>query len=94
MTELFQRLTTHESLLAIGVSGVIFGLILRTFASSSRRSAALRQQHQLHDHKLGDAIRAGQDDRSAGWFEKHVSAIANTVVFASLAIIVLSWFRN
>lgn len=94
MADLFQRLTTHDSLLAIGVSGVIFGLILRTFARNSRRSAALRQQHQLHDRKLGEAIRAEQANPTTSWFEKHLSVIANAVLVSGIVIALLSRFRS
>ena len=94
MSDILQRLTSHESLLAIGVSGVIFGLILRTFASNARRAAALRQQHRLHDRKLGEAIEAEQGDHTASWFEKKLSVIANVVAFAGIAITLLSFFRK
>jgi hypothetical protein len=91
MTDLLHTLTTRDSLLAIGISLVVAGIILRTFARAGRRAAALRQQHRLHHKKLGEAIHEGGTDANTGWFERHLSLLANGVVGAGLVLVVLSW---
>ncbi len=94
MTDLLQKLTTRDSLLAIGVSLVVFGFLLRLAARNSRRDAALRQQHRLHDHKLDEALQAEQSDETVGWFERNVSILAPVATYTGLAITVLSFFRK
>jgi hypothetical protein len=89
-----QSFTTRGSLLAMGLSLVMIGLVLRTFARTSRRAAALRQQHRLHDQKLGEAIQGEEVNPTTSWFERHLSTIANTVACAGLTIAILAAFRQ
>ena len=92
--DLISRLITYESLLAIGVSLVMAGLILRGFARNARRDRALRKQHRLDDRKSGDAGLNRQIDRAPGWLEQNLGLIANTALVAGLLITVAAFFRK
>ena len=92
--DLLRRFTTHESLLAIGVSLVMGALVLRGFARNARRDRALRKQHQLDDRRSGEAEFNRQIDRAPGWFEQNLGWIANTALVAGLLITVAAFFRK
>ena len=89
--DLLQQLTSHDSLLAIGVSLVVVGIFMRGFAVSSRRAIALRRQHWLHVRKPGEP---DPTDQQTGWFERHLPVIANGTVFAGVVITLVSFFRK
>lgn len=88
------KLTTHESLLAIGVTLVIVGIFLRGFARSARRELARRKQHLLDERKSRGADLDHQLAQPPGWMEQHLGLIANAVLVAGLVIIVVSFFRK
>jgi len=88
------QLTSHESLLAIGVSLVMAGLVLRGFASNARRDLARRKQHLLDERKSDGAGLNAQLDRPPGWIEQHLGLIANAVLVAGLVFGVVSIFRK
>jgi hypothetical protein len=67
----------------------VFGFLLRGFARSNRRSAALREQHWIHNRKVGE-IDPSQSHIS--WLEKHFNVLANGIVLAGGSIAVLSFF--
>ena len=75
----------------LGVSLCFGGIILRGFARSSRRAAALRHQDWLHTRHPGEAEPAG---RQGGWFEKNLTRIANGTVLAGIVITLLAFFRE
>ncbi len=88
------QLTSHESLLAIGVSLVMAGLVLRGFARNARRSLARQKLHLLDERKAADAGLNAQLDRPPGWIEQHLGLIANAVLVAGLVFVVISIFRK
>jgi hypothetical protein len=74
--------TNHDSLLAIGVSLVMAGLVLRGFARTARRDRARRKQHQLDERTSGGAELNRQLDRSPAWLERNLGRIANATLLA------------
>jgi hypothetical protein len=91
---IWAQLTSHESLLAIGISLVMAGIILRGFASNARRSLARRKQHRLDDRKSADATLNAELNRPPAWFEQNLGLIANAVLIAGVAITVTAFFRK
>lgn len=89
--EFFPQLASKEVLLPLGVSLCFVGIILRGFARSSRRAIALRHQHWLHTRKPGEPDPA---DKETGWFEKHLSTIANTTATIGVVMTLVSLFRD
>ena len=91
-SSLYQDLTTSRGLLALGMSLVMIGIIMRGFASSSRRSIALRQQHDLHHRKPGESERPVIE--RVTWFERNLGAIANSMLVIGLIFTAVSIFRK
>jgi hypothetical protein len=89
--ESFHQLLSKEVLLPFGVSLCFVGIILRGFARSSRRAAALRRQHWLHTRQPGEV---DPTEKESGWFDKNLSVIANTAALGGLVVALLSFFRT
>ena len=94
MSGIFQALATYESLLAIGVTLVMSGIILRGFAASTRRDLARREQHRLDERRTGEASLNEQLDRPPGWFEKNLGLLANLILAAGVVISAVAFWRN
>ncbi len=94
MSGIFQTLTTYESLLAIGVTLVMGGIILRGFAASSRRDLARRKQHRLDERRTGEAGLNEQLARPPGWLEKNLGLLANLILVAGVVISAIAFFRR
>ena len=90
----WQQATSYESLLAIGVTVVMAGIILRGFAASSRRDLARRKQHLLDERRSGEADLSRQLERPPSWFEKNLGLLANLVLAAGVVLSVVSYFRE
>lgn len=88
--ELFQKLTSKEVLLPLGVSVCFVGIILRGFARGNRRVAALRHQKWLADRTPGEPDPAIKE---TGWLDKNLPAIANTTAIAGLVIALVALLR-
>jgi hypothetical protein len=84
----------HETLLAIGVTLVMAGVIFRGFAGSARRDLARRKEHRIDERRSGDAYLSGELDKPPGWFERHLGLIANLVLVAGVVITVLGFARR
>ena len=89
----WKQLTTYESLLAIGVTLVMGGIILRGFAASNRRDLARRKQHRLDERRTGEARLNEQMGRPAGWFEKNLGLLANVILVAGVVISAVAFWR-
>jgi hypothetical protein len=84
----------HETLLAVGVTLIMAGIVLRGFAAQSRRDLARRKQHQLDARKSGEALLNEQLDRPPTWLEKHFGLLANVILVAGVLLTVAGyWFR-
>lgn len=92
--ELLNQFTSPGSLQAIGISLVMAGLILRGFASNTRRDAARRKQHLLDERRANATESAGELTRPPTWFEKNLGLLANLVLVAGLVITVLGFWRK
>jgi len=67
----------------------MLGILLRGFARSNRRSAALRNQHWLHNRKAGEI---DPSQTRINWLERNLNALANGTVIVGASIAVLSFF--
>ena len=87
------KLPDYETLLAIGVTLVMAGVILRGFASQARRDLARRKEHRIDDRKSTDARLTAELARPPGWFERHLGLIANIILVAGVVITVVAFTR-
>ena len=87
-------LPDYETLLAIGVTLVMAGVIFRGFAASARRDLARRKEHRIDARKSTDALLTDELARPPGWFERNLGLIANLVLIAGVVITVLAFTRN
>ncbi|MDI1247995.1 MAG: hypothetical protein PSV13_03845 [Lacunisphaera sp.] len=83
-----------ETLLAVGVTLVMAGIVLRGFAAQSRRDLARRKQHRLDARKSGEALLNEQLDRPPTWFEKNFGLLANVILLAGVALTVAGYWRR
>ena len=88
------KLPDFESLLAIGVTLVMVGVVMRGFAASSRRDRARRRQHLLDDRKPDATGRGGQMDQPPGWFEKNLGLLANIVLVTGVVLTTAAFLRR
>lgn len=84
----------HETLLAIGVTLVMAGVIFRGFAANARRDLARRKEHRIDERKSGDAYMTDELAKPPGWFERNLGLIANLVLVAGVVITVLGFARR
>lgn len=84
----------HETLLAIGVTLVMAGVILRGFASQARRDLARRKEHRIDARKSADAILSEELARPPGWFERHLGLLANVILIAGVVITAIGFARS
>ena len=88
------RLPDYQTLLAIGVTLVMVGVVLRGFAASSRRDLARRKQHQLDERKSREAGLASQLERPPGWWEKNLGTLANAALVAGVVFTIVAFCRR
>ncbi|MBI5426232.1 MAG: hypothetical protein HZA32_19330 [Opitutae bacterium] len=84
---------SRDVLLAVGFTLLIAGVFLRGFARSTRRSLALRRQHELHVHGV-DRGAAAEEPVKTTHFERNVGRYAAAGVALGLAVIVVAFFRS
>jgi hypothetical protein len=87
-------LPDHDTLLAVGVSLVMAGVILRGFASSARRDLARRKEHRIDDRKSADAKLSSELARPPGWFDRNLGLVANVILVAGVVISVIGFARS
>jgi hypothetical protein len=88
------NLPDYETLLALGVTLVMVGVILRGFASSARRDLARRKEHRIDDRKSGDARLTEELARPPGWFERNLGVLANIILVGGVVITVVAFTRS
>ena len=88
------NLPDYETLLALGVTLVMVGVILRGFASSARRDLARRKEHRIDDRKSGDARLTEELARPPGWFERNLGVLANIILVVGVVITVVAFTRS
>lgn len=84
---------TRDVLLAVGFTLLIVGIFLRGFARSTRRSLALRRQHELHVRETGSPPRAPDEVIPTTHLERNVGRYAVGCVVTGLLIIIVAFFR-
>lgn len=87
-------LTTRDSLLALGVSAIVVGVILRGFVRSNSRAMALRRQHELHLRKLGEPTRAEAVGRETRHLERWLPRYAAGFIVGGAALVLAAFFRS
>ena len=75
-------LFSRDTLLAVGVTLVFLGIVLRGFARASRRAQALRKQERL---EARESSLPGPED-APSWLERNFGWVANGVLAAGVAI--------
>lgn len=76
----------RTTLLAVGVTLFVLGIILRGFAREQRRTLARRKQHELANPS------PDRPPAAVPHFEKHFARYANGVFILGMALSVMSWF--
>ncbi len=74
-------MTTREILLAAGATLVMLGIITRGLASSQRRVAAMRKQHDLDVRQTGESVKPEPH------LEKHLGRYANGAIVTGLLLV-------
>lgn len=88
------KLPAYETLLALGVTLVMAGIILRGFASQARRDLARRKEHRIDARKSSDAHLSEEMARPPGWFERNLGLLANIILVAGVVITVVAFSRS
>lgn len=81
-------LTMREVLLAVGFTLLTAGVFLRGFARSTRRSLALRREHERHVRKSGapaldEAVRTTHLERNVGRYAAGCLVLGGCVILAA-----------
>jgi predicted PurR-regulated permease PerM len=87
--ELLQQLTSRDTLLAVGVTLFVLGLILRGLARDHRRTLARRKQHKLDTRRAGTPLA----EVSLSHLEKHFARYANGVFVLGIIVAAIALFR-
>jgi hypothetical protein len=85
--DFLQRLLSRDTLLAIGVTLFVLGLILRGLAREHQRTLAQRKLHELDTRKKG-ALRP-----KSSHFEKHLMNYASAVAVVGAVVAVMGFLR-
>lgn len=88
------QLLDYETMLAIGVTLVMAGIIARGFAAQARRDLARRKEHRIDARKSAEAYLSGELDRPPGWFERHLGLLANLILVAGVVITAVAFTRS
>ena len=84
----------YETLLAIGVTLVMAGVILRGFAANARRDLARRKQHQIDARKSTDAFMTDELAKPPGWFERNLGLVANVILVAGVVVTIVAFAKR
>jgi hypothetical protein len=93
VSEYLQVLTSRDTLLAVGVCLIFFGVVMRGLVRSNRRSMALRKQHELHLRKRGEESRAENVAEETEHLEKYLPRYAAGCIITGLLLIVAALLR-
>lgn len=88
------KLPDHETLLAVGVSLVMAGIVLRGFATQARRDLARRKEHRIDERKSGDAFLSDELAKPPGWLERHLGLLANLILVGGAVITAVAFARS
>ena len=82
--------TSHDVLFAVGFTLLTAGIFLRGFARSTRRSLALRREHERHVRKSGEP-QLSETVRTTH-FERNVGRYAAGCLLLGAGVIVAAFF--
>ena len=88
------NLPDYESLLAVGVTLIMAGIVLRGFATQSRRELARRKQHRLDARKSDEARLNELLEQPPSWLEKNFGLFANAVLLTGVAATLAAFWRR
>ena len=88
------NLPDYESLLAVGVTLIMAGIVLRGFAAQSRRELARRKQHRLAARKSDEAGLNELLEQQPSWLEKNFGLLANAVLLTGVAASLAGFWRR
>lgn len=75
-----------DFLLAVGVTLVVVGFVMRGFAANKRRDLARRRQHARDARTSREAGVSDELEKAAGWLERNLGLLANVVLGVGAAI--------
>ena len=90
----FNQFPDYETLLAIGVTLIMAGIVLRGLAAQTRRDLARRKQHRLDERKTADARLNDEFDQPPSWLEKNCGLFANLVLLAGVVLTIAGYWRR
>ena len=85
--DFLRRLTSRDTLMAVGFSLFVFGLVLRGLAREHQRTLARRKQHELDTHQPGQAAEAHSH------LDRHFRHYANGVTVLGVVFAIAAFFR-
>ena len=85
--DFLQQLTSRDTLLAIGVTLFVLGLILRGLAREHQRTLAQRKLHELDTRKAGEPI------TQLSHLERHFTTYASAVAILGAILAIAALFR-
>jgi hypothetical protein len=87
------NLPGHETLLAVGVSLIMLGVVMRGLAANVSRDLARRKQHRLDARKTSEAKLNEELEHSPGWLEKNLGMIANIALLVGVGLTIAGYWR-
>lgn len=84
---------TRDVLLAVGFTLLIAGIFLRGFARTTRRSLALRREHEIHLRRLDVDPSAARAPLTTSHLERNVGRYAAAAVTVGLIVIAIGFVR-
>jgi hypothetical protein len=87
-------MSDSDPLLAIGVTLVMAGVVLRGFAASARRDLARRKQHQIDARRSTDAYMSDELAKPPGWFERNLGLVANVILVAGVVVTIIGYAKR
>jgi hypothetical protein len=89
----FSELASSDNLLALGMTLVVVGIVLRGFARQSQQAQALRKQHELHHRRLDTPKQPVAGPAQPDWFERHLPLLASLVLGLGVLLTIASYVR-
>lgn len=79
-------MSLKDFLLAVGVTLVVVGFVMRGFAASQRREFARRRQHARDARTSREAGVSDELERAPSWLERNFGLLANLVLGVGAAV--------
>jgi hypothetical protein len=89
----FSELASSDNLLALGMTLVVAGIVLRGFARQSQRAQALRKQHELYHRRLDTPKQPVAGPTQPYWFDRRLPLLASLVLGLGVLLTIASYVR-